>query len=128
MVESKFNGVINILLIVAIIGIIVLLGYFGWAAYSKYSLTTNAEDAVAEFEENTKKRKEEEGERIQIGAVDQGESIYNKVSNGEVQKYYGYEIIGTISIPKINIKYPILEKSTTQSIKVAIGYLSGPRN
>jgi len=35
---------------------------------------------------------------------------------------------GTISIPKINIKYPILEKETPQSIKVAVAYLSGVRS
>lgn len=37
-----------------------------------------------------------------------------------VMRYFG-----TISIPKINIKYPILEKETPQSIKVAVAYLTG---
>ena len=102
MAESKFNKILTILLVVAIVG---------WAAYSKYSITTNAEDVASDFEEQAKKKKEEqeEGERLQIGGVDQGESIYNS-SKTEVQKYYGYEIVGTISIPKIKIKYPILRK------------------
>lgn len=47
---------------------------------------------------------------------------------GNTTTYYGYEVLGTISIPKINIKYPILEKVSPQSIKVAVAYLSGARN
>ena len=34
--------------------------------------------------------------------------------------------MGVISIPSINIEYPILEKETTQSLKIAIVYLYGP--
>ena len=47
---------------------------------------------------------------------------------GNTITYYGYEVLGTISIPKINIQYPILEKVSPQSIKVAVAYLSGARN
>ncbi|MCI9366339.1 MAG: sortase [Clostridia bacterium] len=35
-------------------------------------------------------------------------------------------MVGTISIPAISIEYPILEKVTTKSLKVAIVYLTGP--
>lgn len=44
---------------------------------------------------------------------------------GNKTKYYGYEVLGTISIPKIKIEYPILERVSPQSIKVAVAYLSG---
>lgn len=130
MVESKFNTILTVFLVIAIIGIIALIGYFGWAAYSKYSITTNAEEVASDFEEVVKKKKEEEPDegRIEIGEVGASNSIYNTPTKTNTQKYYGYNIIGTISIPKINIKYPILEKSTTQSIKVAVAYLSGVRN
>lgn len=124
--ESKFNTILTVLLIIAIIGIFALIGYFSWAAYSKYSIETNAEEVASDFEETAKKEKEkkEEEERLQLGGVEQGSSIY-ETNKLESKKYYGYAILGTISIPKINIKYPILEKSTTQSIKVAVAYLSG---
>lgn len=110
MFDSKFNGILTVLLIIAIIGIFALIGYFGWSVYSKYSIKSNAEDVVSNFEETVKNKKEEEENRVQIGEVDPGNSIYDNSSNGEIPKYYGYEIIGTISIPKINIKYPILRK------------------
>lgn len=127
--ENKFNKILTIFLVIVIIGIFILIGYFTWSALSKYSINTNAEDAASSYEETVKKKneeqKEEEGERLQIGEVDKGDNANNTNTNKEKQKYYGYDIVGTISIPKINIKYPILGKSTTQSIKVAVAYLSG---
>lgn len=131
MFNSKFNNVLTVLLVIAIIGIVALIGYFGWSVYNKYYLDSSAHEVVESFEQNVgnKKDDEDEGERQQIGDVEGGNSIYNQNSgNGNANKYYGYNIIGTISIPSIKIEYPILEKATTQSIKVAVAYLSGVRN
>lgn len=123
MFNSKFSGLLTGLLIVAIIGIIALIGYFGWSVYNKYYLNSQAQDAVESFEKNTGTT-EDEGDRAQIGDVEGTPSIYDQNSTNP-QKYYGYNVIGTISIPKIDIRYPILDKATTQSIKVAVAYLSG---
>lgn len=137
MFNSKFNGMLTILLIITIIGIIILISFFGWSVYNKYYLNTEAKKAVETFEqiavENNKTEKpkdDEDGERTQIGGVEDGNSMYEAENNKpkEATKYYGYEVLGTISIPKINIEYPILEKVTPQSIKVAVAYLSGVRN
>ncbi len=126
MFNSKFNGVLTGLLIAAIIGIIILIGFFGWSVFSKYYLNSNANEFVDNYEQitgNNTVNNEEEGNRGQIGSVEDGESIYNK--KNDKTTYYGYGVLGTISIPKINIKYPILEKVSPQSIKVAVAYLSG---
>lgn len=123
MFNSKFSGLLTGLLIVAIIGIIALIGYFGWSVYNKYYLDSQAQDAVESFEKNTG-TVEDEGDRAQIGDVEGTPSIYDQ-NRENSQKYYGYNVIGTISIPKIDIQYPILDKATTQSIKVAVAYLSG---
>ena len=40
-------------------------------------------------------------------------------------KYEGYEVYGTISIPKIKIEYPILENATPRAIKIAVAYSAG---
>lgn len=62
--------------------------------------------------------------------MSEGDSIYQEPSSdsesNNPKKYYGYNVVGTISIPAIDIKYPILEKVTTGSLKVAVAYLSGP--
>ena len=128
MFNSKFNGLLTGLLIAAIIGIVGLIGFFGWSVFNKYYLNSEAHKIVDNFEEfvGDNKEKEEEGERLTIGDVENGDSIYNK--KGEATTYYGYEVLGTISIPKIDIAYPILERVSPQSIKVAVAVLTGSRN
>lgn len=135
MSDSNFSKFITILIIVVSVAIIGVLGYFGFSVYNKYRLTTDAEEAVAEFEESASQAKEEKeetknedtGVKEGIDGVVSGEPVYtaSKNNSGSTNKYYGYDIIGTISIPKIKIKYPILDRATTQSIKVAVAYLSG---
>ena len=141
MFNSKFSGVLTVLLIVAIIGIIGLIGYFGWSVYSKYYLNTSASDAADAFEQSVGNQnnnvEEPEDQNTdqnqvaggQIGDVNPTNSIYgesgNSGGNNNSNTYYGYKILGTISIPKIDIKYPILEKATPKAINVAVGYLTG---
>lgn len=123
MFNSKFSGLLTGLLIVAIIAIVVLIGYFGWSVYNKYYLDAKAQEVVESFEKN-QGNNDDDGDRAQIGDVEGTPSIYDQ-NSANPQKYYGYDVIGTISIPKISVQYPILNKATTQSIKVAVAYLSG---
>lgn len=134
MFNSKFNGILTILLIVAIVGILGLIGYFGWSVYNKYYIDSSAKNAVNAFEQvaaNNKKNEvkneaQDEGERGQIDGVEGGSSIYqNQTSSNNTTKYEGYDVYGTISIPKIKIEYPILESATPKAIKVAVGYVAG---
>ena len=144
MFNSKFSGVLTVLLIVAIVGIIGLIGYFGWSVYSKYYLNTSASDAADAFEQNVGNQNnnknpdaqedqnavQNEAGGGQIGDVNPTNSIYGESgnsggNNNNSNTYYGYKILGTISIPKIDIKYPILEKATPKAINVAVGYLTG---
>ena len=144
MFNSKFNGLLTVLLIIAIIGIIALIGYFGWSVYNRYYLNASARDAVDAFEQSVgnqdnddneepnenQNETQEDPERQEIGNVSEtpqgqsGNSSGNNNNNNN-NTYYGYKILGTISIPKIDIKYPILEKATPKAIKVAVAYLAG---
>lgn len=126
MFNSKFNGLLTGLLVVAIIGIIALIGFFGWSVFNKYYLNAEANRVVENFENFVDKdndNNDEDGDRLTIGDVEDSDSIYNKKDG--VTTYYGYNVLGTISIPKINIAYPILEKVSPQSIKVAVAVLTG---
>ena len=128
MFNSKFNGLLTGLLIIAIIGIIALIGYFGWSVYNKYYIDGEAKNIVDSFEQTVGNRNEvnnEDQNRAEKGGVEEGNSIYTGNTGGDGTTYGGYKVLGTISIPKINIKYPILEKATPASIKIAVAYLSG---
>lgn len=128
MFNSKFSGLLTGLLITAIVAIIGIIGFFGWSVFSKYYLNAEANKIVDAFENinNNPDNEEEDGERLTIGDVESGDSIYNKKDG--VTTYYGYEVLGTISIPKIDIAYPVLERVSPQSIKVAVAVLTGSRN
>ena len=91
MFNSKFNGLLTILLIIAIIGILGLIGYFGWSVYNKYYIDSNAKNVVNAFEQatqnnNKNEMKNEAGERVEIGDVAGGNSIYENQTQGRSNK------------------------------------------
>ena len=45
-------------------------------------------------------------------------------NNGKT--YKGFPMVGTIEIPDINLKYPVLEDSNRDAIEVAVGIYDGP--
>ncbi len=133
MFNSKYNTLLTVLLVVAIVAIVGIIMYLGYSLYNKYYINASAKNVVETFQEavsnnttttTTENETETDGD-VTIGDVE-GSSIYNESSGSSTTTtYYGYNVIGTISIPKIDIEYPILEKSTPQSLKVAVAYLTG---
>lgn len=102
--------------------------------YNKYYINAGAKDAVDAFQEavgnniaQTSVQSEENNVdvNVTIGGVEEGNSIYTNQSSSSKTTYYGYNVIGTISIPTIKIEYPILDKPTKKALEVAIVYLSG---
>lgn len=102
--------------------------------YNKYYINAGAKDAVDAFQEaignNTMQTSVQSEENnvdvnVTIGGVEEGNSIYTNQSSSSKTTYYGYNVIGTISIPTIKIEYPILDKPTKKALEVAIVYLSG---
>ena len=133
MFNSRFNNLLTIILIVSIIAIIALLGYFGYSVFNKYSIESGAKDIIEEFKENVGNNKPNDNvenqnvldENIVIGeGIPESNTIYSQTSSSTTT-YYGYDVIGTISIPKIKIDYPILAKATSRALNVAVGYLEG---
>ena len=112
MFNSKFNTLLTGLLVVAIIAIIGLMIYFGYSIYSKYSIETGAKDAVDAFDNATgstppqsqpKPDENVDGNLVIGGVQDSGNSIYSTPSSTPTT-YKGYNVVGTISIPKIDIE------------------------
>ncbi len=145
--NKGYGNILTIILIVAIVAIVGVLGFFAYRMYTTSVTNKNAHDKVSEFDENTKNnnkdndttQKDENTNNSEDNADDNSASlddalknlengdtnnIYNNgnSSNGEKKDtlYNGYKVIGTISIPKINIKYPILEECTSATLKLSI--------
>ena len=97
--------VINIFLVILIIAAVVILGMI-----------------IFRFSKNNENNKE----AIQV--VAQIEEEFEKVNNTGMQvetEYKGYKVVGIIEIPKINIKYPILNKTNDDAMQYAITKFSG---
>ena len=97
--------VINIILIILIIIAVVILGVIGFNYYKSNKNDQELNQIVQEME-NEFKNKTAQDEKIIID-------------------YKGFEVVGIIEIPKINIKYPIINKTNDTTMKYSITKFSG---
>ncbi len=117
----------SILLVVISIVVIGLVGYLAYDYISNYLIAKDAAKTVDEFEN-----------QIIVVAVDD-ENTVDEVTNTTVEtpsnnntnktstvKYKGYNVIGTIQIPKTKVKYPIVDDISTDAMDRAIVMLYGP--
>lgn len=134
MFESKYGKILTVLLIVVIVAIIGLLAYLGYDYYEKYFITKDTAEFVDSFgSENTNTTNQVNKDNgtnsnIDENALDGIQSSDNSgTSNTSKRKTYkGFNVVGTIEIPKTNLKYPILEKVTKSSIETAVAVMYGP--
>ena len=124
---SKTLTVILIMIIVAVIG---LLAYLGFDYYSKYRTNKDGEafvDALTEGvtvdapEGNTNTTNQTSTENITTSAnQNDNNSTGGNTSNNRRPTYKGFYTLGSIEIPKTNVKYPILEKVTKRSLETSV--------
>lgn len=145
MFNSKYSKLLTVVLIIIIIVVIALLSLLGYDVYKKFSIEGESEEAVSQFEEEINKNNTNTTENIVENIIDQNavdpnidlNTVTNTTGNntssssgGNKVIYKGYEVIGTIEIPKTNIKYPIIKQDDVglESLKVAICNLYGTLN
>ena len=137
MFNSKYSNVLTIILIIVIIAILALIGFLGYDFYRKYYIDKDAEDFISKYEEqikNTTPQNKVNNENNSVSTVidpleelDTNTTTNNNASTSvRIPTYKGYNVLGTIEIPKTGIKYPILDKVTPKSIQVAVAYYYGP--
>lgn len=146
MLNSKYSNILTMVLIILIIAIFGIMGYFCYSYLNTKSIDSNASSVVDEFARATTTVKRErpvvENKVVEENVVQ--EEIVNPIDllnptapeepepteeqKTDPDKVYmkGYEVIGTIEIPKTNIKYPVLEKVTKKSLEIAIARAYGP--
>lgn len=147
--ESKYANVLTMVLVVVVVVILGIGGYFAYSIHASSVTNNAAQTAVADFEQATKsirkkvKDKDENetsGEQVSEEVIKPDMSAYENAnqttateddSQGEAPKkekvmYEGYEMLGTINIPKTGCNYPILSEVTRHSLEVAVAYLYGP--
>lgn len=125
MFETKYSKFLTILLVVIIVAIIALGGYLGYSYFESSSKVNDANKYVSTFVEevanttttnNTNVDTGEGSISSNIAAAETGSNNSNKI-----QTYKGFNVLGTIEIPKTNVKCPVLEgPASNDKIEVAV--------
>ena len=131
MFESKYSKLLTGLLIVGIILIIGILIALGVGLSVNSSKNKEAADAVEQFQGNIIKSKDEENKNTNTEGVAPIIGIENLLTPNnsattKKQMYKGFPMVGTIEIPSIDLKYPVLENASKSAIEVAIAVYDGP--
>ncbi|MFR5190070.1 MAG: sortase [Clostridia bacterium] len=136
MFENKYGKFLTILLIVGIIIVIGVLIFLGINLIRNSSIETDAGDAVDRFQEgktNTQENEQVENTIANVVApnVDIENLVQENTTGGEGNSehqatYKGSPMVGTIEIPKTNVKYPVLQEASKNAIEVAVALYYGP--
>lgn len=125
---NKGRKFFSILLIIIILITMCLLGYLIYGYISNAIITKEASDTVDDFENIITVGIEDEQDinTENITTENTQTSVGKNISTSTKVKYKGYNVIGTIQIPKTKVKYPIVDSTTPQAMDVAIVMLYGP--
>lgn len=129
MFESKYSKVLTVILVIVIVAIVGLLGFLAYDYYQNYIITKDTSEFVDNFQGDVT-----DGEATDDGTTaSTDENPFDQIQdattggNGSSTKptYKGFGVLGTIEIPAINLKYPVLEKVTKKSIETSVAFLYG---
>lgn len=143
--DGKYGNILTLILIILIVAILGLLGYFGYSWFYSSNVNTKAQNAMEEFSSATqsvkKENNKEKPKETEESPVEENTEVMNPLENfssqtttsdkkdvssqTSVQKTYleGYEVLGNITIPKTNCKYPVLNQVTKKSLETAVAVL-----
>ena len=123
--NSKYGNLLTVILIIAIIAIIGIVGIIVYRMYKAYYIDSGAIDAATQFEDaliTDDNVIENNTVKPTIDGVEEG-NLTTNTTNGTTTTYKGFTVVGTIQIPTINLKYPILEKVTKKSLETSVALL-----
>lgn len=121
--ENKYSKILTISLIVIIIGIVATLGYLGYRVLSDKKTEDTYTNAAKEFEEMVLGGTSSKSSGENVTAL----NTINTSSNQNSKKFMdGYEIKGTIEIPRTNLKCTILNETTPRSLQIAVTIMYPP--
>ena len=128
MFESKYNKLLTIVLVIVIIAIIGLLVFWGIEVFQKNSITNETAEFVDSYQGDDQTSDDETQNSDNDGSnpLDAIEESNTTGSSKRTKKTYkGYVVNGTMEIPKINFKYPVLEEFNKKSLETSVVILYG---
>ncbi len=128
MFNSKYSKVLTGLLVVVIILIVGTIGYFVYDIYFVKAKNKELHEVSEDFSSQIRKKPKDDNtvdENVSNPVEGMTTERNNQTASNEKQFMEGYEIMGSISIPKTKINYPILEKVTKKSLETSVAILYG---
>lgn len=133
MFNSKYSKVLTVILIVAIVGIVSIIGYFVYDVYVVKRKHHNAQEIAEQFSNTTIKKEfdsspdeDEDKENTTQNPLDSIGTIETPETQAPEKIYMeGYEVMGTIEIPKTGLKIPVLAEVTKKSLETSVAILYG---
>lgn len=127
--QKGFKIFLNILIVLVVLSVIGILGYLAYDYLTNVFMAKEAADIVDQFEQQV-------AATIVVDITDDNQNVIQEPVENEPQQgssssgsgivYRNYEVIGTIQITKTNVKIPIVDKVTPNSIAAAAALLYGP--
>lgn len=135
--RSGYSKVLTIILIIIIVAVIALLAYLGYDYYSRYRTNKDGEAYVDSFTDGIAvdaptADASTDGTSSNTNVNTDSSDITTEIQTGDTQNdgnssttkrkptYKGFYTLGSIEIPKTNVKYPILEKVTKKSLETSV--------
>lgn len=134
MSANKYGNTLTVILIVIII--VVILGG-GILLYNFVIKPHNAEKetakAIAEFDktiDSTEEKQEENNQEFNFEEFEKNIEPTNQTGNGGTKKtyYQSFAMLGYITIPKTNVKLPILEETSPKALETSVAVLYPSNN
>ena len=132
MSANRYGSILTIVLIVLIVAILIGIGLL---TYNYIINPHNRENkniaAIEEFDKNVEEEKKEEEKeensndgKLDVEATEHPEEQTTSSNEVKKKKYYeGFVMLGYITIPKTNVKQPILDTVTPESLNTAVAVL-----
>ena len=118
--NSKYGNLLTIILIISIVAIVGIIGIIGYRMYKTYYTETGAIKAATEFEQSIQNNASQNDSTNSVISNIQDTFGNTTSSTEQITTYKGFTVVGTIEIPTINIKYPILKQNTRKSLETAV--------
>lgn len=128
MLETKYEKLLTIILSIVVIAVLILLGFLGYDVAKKYSTKKTVAEVLNKFDDSIENNEDQNNstvENVTVSNVEVDNTNNSNNSNssngsGKTIQFQGYNVVGKMEIPAIDLEYHILEKATPSSIEAAL--------
>ena len=128
MLETKYEKLLTIILSIVVIAVLILLGFLGYDVAKKYSTKKTVAEVLNKFDDSIENNEDQNNstvENVTVSNVEVDNANNSNNSNssngsGKTIQFQGYNVVGKMEIPAIDLEYHILEKATPSSIEAAL--------